>query len=127
MIELSWHPEWDTGIEIIDSQHRDLFERVERLFNAMHNREDTKVEELLEFLGTYVVEHFRTEEDLMKKVNYPGFSRHLLTHQSMKVQLSQIKPENLEESIIVFLIDWLVEHINHEDRQLAVWLHNHKI
>jgi hemerythrin len=126
MIELSWRPEWDTFIEDIDTQHRELFGHVERLFNAVHIHANTDIPGLLKFLNDYTKEHFLLEEEMMKRAKFPDLTKHVLLHQGMKAKLALIHTENLEEKTIEWLIEWLVEHIDQEDKAFALYLHNQK-
>ena len=63
---------WDKSLEIgndeIDSQHKEIFKRVNKLLSAMADGsgKDT-IGKLIEFLTEYVVNHFDAEERLMRK------------------------------------------------------------
>ncbi|HEY6099471.1 MAG TPA: hemerythrin domain-containing protein, partial [Anaeromyxobacter sp.] len=59
MMPLDFDPVLFTGVDEIDAQHRELFDRIGRLLEASrHRRSREEVVRLLEFLGAYVVEHF---------------------------------------------------------------------
>jgi len=62
-----WKEKYELGVPLIDEQHKELFKRVEsfmqvlRMASSWEDKVD-KVNETLDFMNTYVVEHFRDEE-----------------------------------------------------------------
>ena len=61
---------------IVDNQHRELFRRVDVFMQALRSSVpwDEKVQlvnETLEFMKSYVVEHFRDEETYQVRIGYP--------------------------------------------------------
>jgi len=121
-----WNPAWETGIPLIDQQHRELLAQFEALLVAIHeNHPDDRIAPLLQFLADYVETHFSLEEGLMQVVGYPGFAGHKTIHDRMRTRVGQLveagkdNPSNLTEEVIDFLTDWLLRHINEEDRRMA--------
>jgi len=121
-----WNPAWETGIPLIDQQHRELLAQFEALLVAIHeNRSDDRIPDLLQFLADYVETHFSLEEDLMQVVGYPGCPGHKAIHDRMRARVGQLveaakgNPAALTEEVIDFLTDWLLRHINEEDRRMA--------
>jgi hemerythrin len=54
-----WNPAWETGIDVIDRQHRELLAQFEALLVAIHkNHSDDRIPGLLTFLSSYVDSHF---------------------------------------------------------------------
>ena len=71
---MPWHPSLSVGIELIDEQHKEWFDRAESLFEAgKQGRAKEYVGELLEFLDSYTKKHFADEERYMLSINYPGY------------------------------------------------------
>lgn len=121
-----WNPAWETGITLIDQQHKALLAQFEALLVAIHeNHPDDRIPPLLRFLADYVETHFSTEEGLMQVVGYPGFAGHQAIHDRMRAQVGELveaakdNPATLTEEVIDFLTDWLLSHINEEDRRMA--------
>lgn len=121
-----WNPAWETGIPLIDQQHRELLAQFEGLLVAIHeNHPDDRIPPLLQFLADYVETHFSLEENLMQVVGYPGFAGHKTIHDRMRARVGQLveaakgNPATLTEEVIDFLTDWLLRHINEEDRRMA--------
>jgi len=125
-----WNPAWETGIPLIDQQHRDLLGRFEGLLLAIHeNHPEDRVPELLAFLAEYVERHFSTEETHMQDSRYPRFVEHREIHDDMRERVARLQaeveadPKAGTEDVINFMTDWLVRHIDEEDRLMARHLH----
>jgi len=70
-MSIKWTPALAVGVSAIDQQHKELFDHVAKLIDAMKNSDAAEVGRLMDFLGAYVVEHFRMEEGLMQRYAYP--------------------------------------------------------
>jgi len=121
-----WNPAWETGITLIDQQHQALLAQFEALLVAIHeNHPDDRIPSLLQFLADYVNTHFSMEEGLMQVADYPGIAGHKAIHDRMRTRVGQLveaakgNPATLTEEVIDFLTDWLLRHINEEDRRMA--------
>jgi len=127
-----WNPAWETGIPLIDQQHRELLGQFEALLVAIHeNHPDDPIPGLLAFLAEYVETHFSTEETHMLGSRYPDLVRHKAIHDAMRARVALLlegfrkDPRIMTEEVIDFLTDWLVRHINEEDRRMAQHLLKH--
>ena len=123
---LVWNPDWETGFQMIDDQHRELFRRVDALMSAIH-MDDAKetVPGLLSFLAEYVVQHFQAEEAEMVASHYPGLDSHRQIHADMTAKVAamlrqfETDPTCITDEVLEFITEWLVLHINGVDRQMA--------
>lgn len=132
MAMLTWNPAWETGDQEIDRQHRTLLARIERLFQAIVVRQDpAEVHQALCFLSEYVDEHFAAEEALMELSRYPAMPAHKVIHAGLKAQVAALieaqakDPAAVSDEVVDFLSDWLLSHIDGQDRALAVHLRAH--
>lgn len=132
MAMLTWNPAWETGDEEIDRQHRTLLARIERLFQAIVVRQDPEeVHQSLCFLSEYVDEHFGAEEDLMERSHYPGMPGHKVIHADLRLRVAALieaqakDPGAVSDEVVDFLSDWLLSHIDGQDRALASHLRAH--
>ncbi len=121
-----WNPAWETGIRSIDQQHRELLNQIEALMSAIHvNEAEARVPGLLAFLASYVDQHFQDEEAAMAAAGYPGLGAHRLIHDQMRRDVSQLlrryeaDSSAITDEVLDFLTNWLINHINEEDRQMA--------
>jgi hemerythrin-like metal-binding protein len=126
---LVWNPQWDTGIEEIDLQHKALLAQVETLLEAIHSNDmDGRLPGLLAFLADYVEEHFRMEEAQMEASAYPGLAGHRAIHDDMRQQVGsllaryELDSRAVTDEVLDFVTDWLIKHINGEDRRMARYL-----
>lgn len=126
-----WTDDLTVGINEIDSQHRELFVRLERLLDAcMAGSEQVEVLRMLDFLGEYVVSHFETEERLQRDHGYPGYESHRAEHDFLRTRLALFRKEigqagptrDLVLRVNQLLIDWLKTHIREVDREACDFL-----
>lgn len=79
-----WKESYGIGVEIIDSQHKQLFEMVENLMRIVNKQqEEVKSESIkaVAFLKDYVVRHFADEEEYQISLNYEGYEKHKRIHE----------------------------------------------
>lgn len=119
MKKLEWSKNLETGIELIDNQHRELIKRIDALDLAIF-KGTGKVElvSMLEYLASYVEEHFEAEEKMMMKINYPGFPSHYEEHKKFKTIYARI----LQEYNIKGADSYLALEL---DRQVRKWFEHH--
>lgn len=116
-----WNSRYETGIPIIDSQHKALFAAVNKLadsFKAGNAKQQTK--ESLDFLVKYTLEHFQTEEQHMRGIGYPKLAAHQGEHAKLIAKAQQLQAKLAEGRMVTvevttFLSDWLTHHINEVD------------
>ncbi len=120
---LHWNERYNTGIPAMDKQHRKLVDLINKLFESMKDGGDRMVvSAVVDELVDYTVNHFRDEENLMRKHNYPDLDAHCRVHKNFIEQVSvytdKIKAgERLPPAdVFKFLKDWLVKHIEQKDR-----------
>ena len=126
-----WKPEYALDVEPIDSQHKELFRRLERLGNAVRQGEaQGRLRETMNFLTAYVDWHFDDEQKLMRKSGYPDLDAHQKLHQGFQKELADSRHGMFAEGFTEFqaadllerLNDWLVKHILGEDQKVKVFL-----
>ncbi len=121
---VKWDNSWETGIKIIDEQHKMLFDIINDLHKAMKlGREKEILSRIFKSLRMYIFTHFRVEEELMHKSDYPDFTGHKNQHdqfiQYIEVMYSAFRTQQKEvtSEILEFLKTWLTAHIINEDKQ----------
>lgn len=129
--DLRWTPALATGVEAIDAQHREIFDAVNALIDAIEEGRGAEAAgELLAFLEGYVTHHFALEELHMRRHAYPGYPGHRKAHVEFSEDLALLG-ETLREAgaaplavreIRLHVCDWLVHHIGQVDRALGSWL-----
>ena len=130
-MQITWTKDFSVGIEEIDSQHRELFNRINNLDAAL--RQGKVKEEILRvinFLDEYAVTHFGTEEKYMVAYDYPDYRHHREKHEWFRREFSGIKNKlgngtSLADIIGLsnhLLIDWFCNHIRTADMSLGGFL-----
>ena len=120
-----------TGIEIVDLEHQQLFCIVERAYQLVKSNDViTCYDELLSIiheLTEYTVTHFADEEAYMEKIGYEGLAAQKNAHASFVARLESINlieldenPQKYMESLIEFLLGWLINHILYSDKKIPV-------
>lgn len=126
---IEWKPEYGTDSPIIDEQHKHLVKIINELHAAIKKRGDINHTyktylELIEYTKT----HFTQEETLMKNINYPALTEHVEQHTKLKEQVLDLKQKfstNKKEicvETILFLKNWLTDHIISEDLKYAPYI-----
>ncbi len=125
---IQWSERLAVGVDPIDAQHRELFDRANALLSAMTRGDgQAEVTRLVRFLGAYVETHFGAEERLMEQHGYPDAPAHRQAHTEFVRRLTAFSRELdragsagvLPIQLNNLVCGWLVEHIGVADRALA--------
>jgi hemerythrin len=131
---MEWTKEMAVGIETIDSQHRELFKRINELLKAIkEHRCRSEIDGTIKFLDDYAVFHFGEEERRMAEAAYPGLAEHQQQHTIYMNNLAEVKEEaakpriqgaSYELSVTVnqIIVDWIVDHIMKVDRKFGEFM-----
>ncbi len=121
-----WGPGLETGIVVIDQDHRKLVGMLNRLNAAMAEGHAKDVlAQLLNELVQYTVVHFQHEEQLMAKHQYAGTAGHASEHRKLVATVSDFKNKlalgqaMISIELMKFLRGWLTDHIMGADKRLA--------
>jgi len=130
MALFNWSAQYETGIFMVDTQHKKLVDAINTLHDSMKDGKGKEVaEKTLNFLVDYTIQHFSAEEDLMKKKAYPDFVNHKANHDKFVVEVKEIKAKYLAGKILPMqvssiLSDWLKNHILGTDKKYVPFLKN---
>ena len=125
-----WDKKLETGNAMIDKEHRELIQAVNKLLDACsEGKGRASMDETIKFLNNYVNQHFSHEEQLQKQSSYPGFAAHRIFHEKYKQTLKEITsqisvsgPTITELGKLNSHISVLMTHISTEDKKLAAFL-----
>ena len=132
---MEWKKYYETGIQIVDEQHKELFRQVGILVDYDQKKETReRIEETLNFLGEYVLRHFGTEEMMQKMLKYPKADQHKEMHEKFVQAFVELKQEYAVkgENLLVLMkltkvaIDWLQDHILKQDKDFGEYYHAQK-
>lgn len=119
-----------TNIQSVDEQHRELFDRLNRLLFAVSDN-PAEIPAFLDYLQSYIEEHFHLEEELMRKHKYDDIESHRALHQGFKSTVNEIvqryRSEEMSNETLVKHLEmevglWLVKHISKIDRKMTGWI-----
>ena len=118
-----------TGNEMIDSQHKELIQKINDLLDSCEKSSDKVVAiKTLDFLSDYKEYHFNAEEQLQKDIEYPGYDKHKAQHEEFKKTVEELHEMLVEEEgpspafvakVQENVINWLYTHIQGFDRSVA--------
>lgn len=118
-----------TGNELIDSQHKELIDRINKLLDSCEDN-DAKVTAVktLDYLADYTDFHFGAEEKLQQEIEYPGYEKHKAQHEDFKKTIAELDEMLAEEEgpsaafvekVEKNVINWFYTHIEGFDRSVA--------
>jgi hemerythrin-like metal-binding protein len=119
---LKWSEELSTGYADIDHDHKMLIGMINQLAIAPNRQDIIVLEFILDELSLYVSYHFSREEQLMSSLGYAGLDKHCVSHRDFIEELKatrtkfNLKKQDLGNSLLLYLRDWLRNHILHEDK-----------
>ncbi|HRQ55915.1 MAG TPA: EAL domain-containing protein [Azoarcus taiwanensis] len=124
-----WHESFDTGIAVIDVQHRRLVALLNRLaYSVVAEPDPRETEIVLQELVASTAEHFSTEEAIWHEhfggtheeaLHCKGHAEFLVEVE--RLQLAHCSPTDHDPArdAVTFLARWLMAHILEADRRMA--------
>ena len=122
-----WNSQFDTGIGLVDEQHRRLVDLLNQL--AQHHAQgapEAEVKAVLGELADYAIHHFRTEEAVWRETltQTIALEQHVRQHQRFFEQIASFNADKrpfkaVLDELFPFLVQWLVLHILDDDKRMA--------
>ena len=125
---VGWDDKYKVGHNLIDSQHKQLFDIADKLYEVAYKKEpyrDIDISLILQDLARYVNYHFSCEEELMRDNDYAGMENHCNIHSTFKTYVTTLVSDFSRgqavdmKKLYDFVCTWLIEHIGSEDKKLA--------
>jgi hemerythrin len=124
---LRWKDEYSIGIELIDVQHRHIFDiansTYELLKNDLGSDKYSETIQLIEDLRQYTKYHFKCEEEYMLQINYLNYNNQKIEHDAFIKKIDSLNLDKIEqdkdkyiEDLLVFILEWVLDHILRKDR-----------
>ncbi len=126
-----WDDRFNTGVDVVDEQHRKLVELVNSLGSiSAHLTSTEALGPILTELANYTVYHFNTEEDLMKQYDVDAGHQdiHIKAHKHFTDQVTVAAKilmgstdvnSQLVAPLLKYLTNWLVQHILGSDARMG--------
>lgn len=127
---------YKTGIELVDDEHRRLFEIIDQTYTLIHDDfahdKYDQIMHLLEQLKDYTEFHFNDEEELMERIGYPDINSQKKAHSAFIEKLVNIDIHDLDAmddnqqqyllDLVNFLVTWLSNHILGADKKIGEYM-----
>lgn len=114
-----WTPNLSTGNDLLDDQHKAIFEWLAELESAATDERTLFGAYAITRLKNFTRHHFAVEENLMREAGFAGLADHIREHQAFRERLAEIHLKSISEDIsaetVRFLTDWLTNHIAKTD------------
>jgi hemerythrin len=117
------------GVPEIDAQHAALIGLVNRLHQAMIQREDrATLDTIIAELVEHTQRHFAYEEQLMSQTQYPEYVEHKADHDELMQHITDLAEQFrsgdllLSFAVMVDLKSWATIHIEKSDGPLGIFL-----
>ena len=135
---MEWTDKLATGISTVDSQHRELFKRINNLVTAIkQHRCKEEIDGTIKFLEDYARVHFSEEEKHMRETNYPGLDEQREDQKKYLAALAELKEQaslprvqggsyDLSATTNQVVVDWIVDHIMTVDMKFGAFLSGKK-
>lgn len=131
---MKWDDSYAIGIDVIDEQHKKLFEIAEEAEDLLelpnHLDKYDDIYNIVEELKDYVVYHFNEEEKLLGEIKYSKLFSHKVHHTDFIDEMNKIDMNNIDKDqteglreIVYLVTEWLVGHVLRED---TVWAKEYK-
>ena len=89
--KLEWLETFEIGHPLIDEDHRNILDLMQRTKTAIQSGDGDLCAELLSEMLTVAKEHFAHEESILEKAEYPKLELHKHYHGELLVQAQHVK------------------------------------
>lgn len=121
-----WSHRYSVDVRDVDEQHQHFMDIVNALYEAMDRGEGPQVlGKTLTALSEHAEAHFKLEQKYMRECRYPETDRHVAEHDEFRQIVDRLREKSQVEDpkmftvrLAAFLRDWLVDHVQKEDKRL---------
>ena len=122
---------FEIGIDVIDQQHQTLVNYINNVARSINSQQDfEQTSALFNELYNYIILHFKAEEAYFFKLNKHDCLLHQLQHKHFIEELDRITSshefQDNASTLLYYLTDWLIHHIQVEDKKFIMDNHHQK-
>ena len=125
MALIEWKPEFSLGMPEVDTEHRDLIDLINRLYESIQSGQDpATIVEFLAELRACASKHFAHEEEVMQRRGYSAYDEHHAEHarllEELDTMINDCQNGGLkdDDTISDRLHDWFCIHFKTYDAPL---------
>lgn len=130
MSVLKWSDEeMSVGVEVLDNDHKKILALLNRLEEAIESgKEDLVMEDTFRELISYIINHFKREEDFLENSDYPELALHKKSHDALSARLVKVmtayeKGDNeAPQMLLKIMSDWFMKHILITDMKYSSYI-----
>jgi hemerythrin len=118
---IKWNARNETGLALIDEQHRGIVSIINTFYYLMSLKTNNKLlySTISDTMKNYSRIHFITEEGLLEAANYEDVEKHKALHRHLAQEIEDIEYQGVKANdarpLLEFLKKWWIEHINEQD------------
>ncbi|MCL2839671.1 MAG: bacteriohemerythrin [Defluviitaleaceae bacterium] len=124
---MMWAEAYETGNALVDNDHKEIFGLVAKVLNDAFESRKEKIDQSIQFLVSYTLQHFVNEEKLMEESGYFERKAHKEEHSGFVKRVGALQESILEKGnsidvsieINKTIVDWLVDHVLGSDKKFA--------
>jgi len=132
MAYLEWQEDLNTGINVIDGQHKRIVNYINTLYDATQAEltNEAVIKSIMVELIDYTISHFAFEESLLEDVGFDDLLEHKKSHNVFCDQIynfrdRSVNGEDILDALLKVLHDWLYGHILYDDKQYVDHVKKH--
>ncbi len=130
VVAFVWSPDLSVGVAEVDEQHKQFFMHARNLLEACEKGCGVEyVARMIDFLESYAVEHFQTEERYMTRFEYPRLAHHRARHGVFRRNLlnlrARLQSDGAGELLLkstYALVMWFNDHLRSVDMAMGAFL-----
>lgn len=129
-----WDASLSVGNKLIDEHHQHLIMLLNQLYEQVKTGNITaSAEKIIDELTDYATYHFAAEEQYMRTYKYPQMDSHAKEHLEftkiiVEYQKTLVSGQKvLFSNLVVFLKDWLINHICTVDLKLGQFINSNGV
>lgn len=121
--QLVWQERFNIGVDVIDKEHKKLFNVLNKLFAYGKEEEKSQwvCQEAIKYFRDHSLQHFSEEEEYMESIDYTGLETHRHIHNNFREKTLPL----LESELI--RTDYSMEAVDHFLGVCAGWLIGHTL
>ncbi|HEY8362808.1 MAG TPA: hemerythrin family protein [Tissierellaceae bacterium] len=137
---MMWKDRYRIGVDTIDRQHKELFDRVSHFIQIVQNDTNWEdkiddVKKTLDFMKEYVIYHFNDEEKYQEEINFPEIEEHKEAHIKFRESINQYVQiceagqfnENIIKEFAGKLMTWLIVHVCKMDQRIGEYANKKEV